>query len=137
MTLDNGKGDVVKKNIVFYDDKKTLGSYLTAIRHANGKDWWILQPLRDTNLYATFLLDQNGLQLVKEQQIGKVFDWNASASGTATFSPDGTKYAYYNESDGLLLFDFDRNSGMLSNYRRVVPFDIMGWYILQCRMVSK
>ena len=129
MTLDNGKGDVVKKNIVFYDDKKPLGSYLTAIRHANSKDWWILQPLRDTNLYATFLLDQNGLQLIKEQQIGKVFDRNASASGTATFSPDGTKYAYYNESDGLLLFDFDRNSGMLSNYRRVVPFDIMGYGI--------
>ena len=126
MKLDIGKGDVVKKNIAFYKEKQILSNYLTAINHSNGKDWWIIQPIRDTNGYLTFLLDSSGLKLVDEQYIGKVFDWNASSSGTAKFSPDGMKYAYYNESDGLLLFDFDRNTGLLSNYQRVVPFDTTG-----------
>ncbi len=126
MSLDGGKGDVIKKNIVFYNEKEILNSYLTAINHSNGKDWWIIQPIRDTNGYLTFLLDSFGFKLVDEQYIGKVFDWNASSSGTAKFSPDGKNYAYYNESDGLLVFDFDRNTGLLSNYKRVVPFDTTG-----------
>jgi hypothetical protein len=126
MSLDGGKGDVVKKNVLFYNEKEILSSYLTAINHKNGKDWWILQPIKDTNGYLTFLLDSSGFKLVDEQYIGKVFDWNASASGTAKFSPDGKNYAYYNESDGLLLFDFDRNTGLLSNYKRVVSFDTTG-----------
>ncbi|HHH52550.1 MAG TPA: T9SS type A sorting domain-containing protein [Bacteroidetes bacterium] len=126
MDLDGGLGDVTIKDSTFYKEKQVLSSYLTAIRHQNGKDWWIVQPMEDTNVYLTFLLDENGIELKKEQAIGKVFDWNASSSGTARFSPDGTKYAYYNESDGLLLFDFDRSNGLLANYKRVVPFDTTG-----------
>ncbi|HHH52551.1 MAG TPA: hypothetical protein ENK91_02750, partial [Bacteroidetes bacterium] len=126
MRLDGGLGDVTIKDSTFYKEKQVLSSYLTAIRHQNGKDWWIVQPMEDTNVYLTFLLNENGIKLKKEQAIGKVFDWNASSSGTARFSPDGTKYAYYNESDGLLLFDFDRSNGLLTNYKRVVPFDTTG-----------
>jgi len=126
MNLYGGLGDVVEKDITIYREKNILSAYLTAIRHENGLDWWIVQPVRDTNIYLTFILDSSGFRLDKEQSIGKKFDWNASSSGTAILSPDGTKYAYYNESDGLLLFDFDRSTGELSNYRRVVPFDTSG-----------
>lgn len=129
MSLDNGLGDVVGKNVDFYTDNNCLVSYLTAIQHHNGEDWWVLQPQKDTNVYLTFLINETGIHKEKEQSIGKVFDWNASASGTAKFNPDGTKYAYYNESDGLLLFDFDRSNGLLSNYQQVVPFDTMGYGI--------
>ena len=130
MDMDGGLGDVTTiKDSTFYKQNQVLSSYLTAIRHQNGRDWWIVQPLEDTNLYVTFKLNEEGIKLIREQQIGKVFDWNASSSGTARFSPDGTKYAYYNESDGLLLFDFDRSTGLLSNYQQVVPFDTMGYGI--------
>ena len=126
MNLDNGKGDVTKKNIDLYSERQSLSSYLTAIKHANGNDWWIIQPIQDSNIYVRFLIDETGIHKETDQSIGKVFDWNASASGTAKFSPDGAKYAYYNESDGLLLFDFDRSAGVLGNYQRVVPFDTTG-----------
>lgn len=126
MSLNGGLGDVVDKNVILFDERQSLSSYLTAINHINGSDWWVLQPLKDTNIYLTFLIDENGIHKEHEQAIGKIFDWNASASGTARFSPDGTKYAYYNESDGLILLDFDRSTGILSNYEQVFPFDTIG-----------
>jgi hypothetical protein len=39
MNLNNGLGDVTEKNIDLYSERESLSSYLTAIRHANGKDW--------------------------------------------------------------------------------------------------
>ena len=41
MTLNNGLGDVVEKNQQFYERGNLMTSYLTAIQHANKKDWWI------------------------------------------------------------------------------------------------
>ncbi len=126
LNYNGGKGKLTSKNIPFFRGKNTMVAYLTAINHANGRDWWVVQPLKDSNIYSIFLLDKEGIHKKYELSIGKDFDANASASGTAKFSPDGTKYAYYNESDGLLLFDFDRTSGLLSNYKQVVPFDTVG-----------
>ncbi len=43
ISLNNGNGEVTSKNIVLSDSLKLNYSYLTAINHENGKDWWILQ----------------------------------------------------------------------------------------------
>jgi hypothetical protein len=126
MRLAGGKGDVTVKNQLFFRDQHIQVSYFTAISHANGRDWWILQPSKDSNNYYTFLLDPSGIHWHNDQYIGPVFGSNSSASGTAKFSPDGSKYAYYNEDDGLLLFDFDRHTGVLSNSRQIMVYDTSG-----------
>ncbi len=120
MTLDNGIGDVVKKNVVFYNEKEILSSYLTGINHTNGKDWWIIQPERYTNKFLTFLLDNSGIHRMEDQDIGYdlVAD-QASSAGTARFSPDGTKYAIYNYYHQLHIYDFDRTTGKFSNHLKV------------------
>ena len=41
--MSNELGVVRDKNVVF-DSKTYLWSYLTAIKHTNRKDWWIVQP---------------------------------------------------------------------------------------------
>lgn len=114
--FENNQGQVTKKNITILEDDMML-SYLTAINHSNGKDWWIIQPVNDTNIYLTILLDDNGFHLVSKQSIGPVFHYDASGAGVARFSPDGKKYAYYNGNDGLLLYDFNRVTGELSNLK--------------------
>jgi len=117
-TLNNGNGDVTLKNEVIIDTVRFMYNYLTAIYHENGRDWWIIQPDREGNFY-TLRIDQSGINLSDIQPSGISFHPNASASGTAKFSPDGTQFLYFNDDDNVLLYDFDRSSGLLSNLRQL------------------
>ncbi len=119
MSLDNGKGDVVIKNKTF-DINHLLYFYLTAIKHQNKEDWWLLQPIENDSSYLTFLIDENGINKKFNQSTHQYFDRSrSSASGTARFSPDGTKYAVYNYYDQLHVYDFDRGTGILSNHKMI------------------
>jgi hypothetical protein len=45
--------------------------------------------------------------------------------GEATFSPNGLKYAYFTSRDQLMLYDFDRITGKLSNFKRIsIPLEL-------------
>ena len=77
-------------------------------------------------IFYTFLLDEEGFHLIHEPRLGaQDFHDMASASSTARFSPDGKLYAFYNVYDGLILYDFDRETGEFSNYRTFdfVPYE--------------
>lgn len=126
MKLDNGLGDVVFKNQYFYESQNLLVSYLTAIRHENQRDWWILQPILGTKI-KTFLIDDSGINIMPDQDANHRFTAEkSSASGTARFSPDGRQYAIYNETDNLLIYDFDRATGTLTFKKKMVPIDTSG-----------
>ncbi len=113
------ESEVTIKNEKFYQKNDLLLSYFTAIKHTNHKDWWVLQPTLGTNI-LTFLLDANGISLNKIQPSIQIFDKSrSSASGSAKFSPDGTKYAIYNYYDQLQVYDFDRSTGTLSNHQKI------------------
>jgi hypothetical protein len=59
------------------------------------------------------------LTRLANQNTHQYFDrFRSSASGTAKFSPDGTKYAIYNYYDQLHVYDFDRETGHLSNHQK-------------------
>ena len=119
MALADGLGGVTEKNVDFYTSDKFLWSYLSALYQPNGKDWWIVNPGADNKFYF-FALDDSGIQLSHTQDAEHEFHpFNASASGNARFSPDGLKYAYFNQYDGLLLYDFSRSTGELSNMRKI------------------
>ncbi len=120
IALNNDRGEVLEKNIVISDSLKLMSRYLTAINHSNGVDFWILQPIDQGNQYLTLLLTENGFESKIIQEVGPNFHWNASGSGTSVFSPDGKLYAFYNKDDNLFLYDFDRNTGVLSNLRQLV-----------------
>ncbi len=128
MLLDNGNGDVTEAKNIPLTDFNVFGSYLTAMRHANGKDWWVVQPTHDDE-FLTFLIDEEGIHIIGGQTFDVVFDpINATLSGTARFSPDGKMYAYYNSLDDLLLFDFNRENGELSNLKIVDVIDPERWF---------
>ncbi len=117
MDLNNGMGAVVEKNQEIVVD--TLYGALTAVRHANNEDWWVMMPKANENKYFKVLLTSNGIAGVTEQKIGLDPNPWGMGSGQACFSPDGTKYAWYNSRDNVFLFDFDRSTGELSNFQQL------------------
>ena len=118
-----GKGKVIKKNIPIFKTRNLLNGYMTACKHANGKDWWIIQMEKDTNIYFKILLTKDTIMVVDSQSIGPNFSLNSSNSGQAVFTPDGSKWLCFNPVDKVLIYDFDRATGELSNLRRVNPQD--------------
>lgn len=114
-----GLGAVSLRDSLLIADTLSLGK-LTAVRHANGRDWWILINKENSNQFYRVLLDPTGPHVLDKQAVGaKVVD----GVGQAVFSPDGTHFAIYNAispSQGAYidLYDFDRCSGLLSNHRQ-------------------
>ncbi|MBX2929734.1 MAG: PKD domain-containing protein [Saprospiraceae bacterium] len=117
-TLNGGLGGVVNKNMVVVDDILDMGK-LTATRHANGSDWWVVARKYGSDKYYRILLKKNRVENLGIQSVG--LPLTSNAIGQATFSPDGTKYASVHLTGGagdpiyVSIFDFDRCSGELSN----------------------
>lgn len=123
MYQNNFKGKVIKKNQVLRGPVKIEGAF-TAVKHGNGRDWWIIIPQENVNIYNLYLLTPGGIEGPYPQDLedstaalyGKT-GWNVVAS------PDGKKFARVTLSwlpDGqkfnrIFLYDFDRCSGELSN----------------------
>ena len=123
MNANNGLGKVIVKNKKLYEDGICLINYLTGITHQNGSDYWFLQPLESDSIIVTISIDEDGIHHSFNQNSHVYFDrdWSSS-SGTAKLSPDGTKYALYNYYDQLHLYDFDRETGLLSNHQKINVF---------------
>jgi hypothetical protein len=109
---------VYERNMLITQDTIYDGQ-LTACRHANGRDWWVVLNKTNTNRYFTYLLDPLGFRLWRTQDIGVAASWKGTGSGQAVFSPDGTKYVRHCYDVDLLVFDFDRCIGELSNAKQV------------------
>jgi hypothetical protein len=108
-----GLGKVVYKNKPVMED--TLApSELTAVRHANGKDWWIITPQYQKPAYYVFLFTKDGIVDTLEQTIGVPYD---IGGWQCIFSPDGAKFVRYGIYDDISIFDFDRATGQLSNFK--------------------
>jgi hypothetical protein len=116
MSLNGGLGEVVEKNVPAISDILYPG-HLTAVKHANGYDWWIVCAKRLSNVYYTLLLTENGLEGPFEQTIGVPVTKPGEGSGQACFSPDGTTYVRYNKVQHLFIMDFDREQGLFSNFK--------------------
>ena len=119
---DNPLGIVEYKNQAVIVDTLLTG-HLNATRHANGRDWWIIQQEYKRNRFYRLLLDPTGVSAPEIQTIGENLI-GGGGIGQSVFSPDGSKFvtinAYHPDFPRTLdFFDFDRCSGLLSNYYRV------------------
>ena len=110
MSANGGHGQVIYKN------QPVLTGYfsidLTAVKHGNGRDWWILVQNRNTNCFSKILLDSIGLHVVDSTCLGT--SMAEGEVGACCFSPDGSKFIYLCSTTGLNIYDFDRCTGTLS-----------------------
>jgi len=93
MIANNGAGKVIQKNQLLRGPVIRGGAF-TAVRHGNGRDWWIIIPQEYVNLYNLFLLTPDTILGPFTQ------NWeDAEASmfpktgWNVVISPEGTKFA--------------------------------------------
>ena len=116
MTLNNGLGAVTtNKNVKLISDSLNLGK-ITACKHGNGRDWWVVCMQSNSDTIYKFLVTPYGIDGPFKQAIGTK---RLPSYGEVKFSPDGNKFAFFNADytayGKLEVFDFDRCSGMFSN----------------------
>jgi len=109
---EEGLFEVVEKDVVV-NDKLFRHGMLTACKHANGRDWWILQSNKDT-LYK-YLVDPVGINLDHIQILDHTIK---RIRGQSKFSKDGSKFAYFAKRNNVTIAElfysnFDRCSGHL------------------------
>ena len=119
LTANNGLGKVVNKNTTVVVDSLTEG-LLTACKHANGRDYWIVAPRYSGDGYHIFLLTPNGIEHKGYHSIG-TRRISCGGASSAVFSPDATKYVRNDTylADRVTIMDFDRCSGSFSNVLHV------------------
>lgn len=69
MDLDGGNGAVVSKNQVIFNGDVQPG-HLTAVRHGNGRDWWVYAHEFNNNTFLRWLLTPQGLTGPITQSVG-------------------------------------------------------------------
>ena len=83
MSLNNGQGKVIDKAAVIIEEPLAPGN-ITACRHANGHDWWVVVPKRISGYYV-LLEDGEGMPEIQENEEGPEFNY---VDGQTSFSPD-------------------------------------------------
>ena len=117
MSLNGGFGDVAGKNILLLEH---VTEKLTAVRHANGHDIWVIAHEYETDGFAAFLVTCSGVDTIPVMShtgtvhIKDLMDNNMI--GQMKISADGKKLALSILDMGIMeLFDFDNAVGTVSN----------------------
>lgn len=121
MDMNNGLGKVIQKKQPIVTDTVEYGK-LAMVRHANGRDWWLVVPELRSNRFYSVLVDPYGIHDMGIQTAGAKREY--PGIGQATFSPDGAKYVMQNAIGQWVgyytdIYDFDRCSGMLGNHKQM------------------
>jgi len=114
----NDTTEVVSKNNYLLKDTATIGfrdGRLCAVRHANGRDWWIINKRRLNDTVAVFLFDPYGIHGPYFQAIGDPWDYNA-IFGESAVSQQGNKIAFASTNGQIDVYDFDRCMGQFTSY---------------------
>ena len=119
-----GVSKVIEKNRLLY--LNPLAERLAAIRHQNGRDWWIIAHELDTKRFIKFLLTDKGVEGPLYQTIGSfalndgIGEFGVSLSGELIAST-----GYNGSSSGTDIFAFNRECGLLYHHRYIpVPDSI-------------
>jgi len=92
---------------------------ITAVRHANGKDYWVIAHKWDSDAFYAWKLSGGGLSDPVISASGSVhgggYAMQVNAIGYMKASPDGSKLAVaITGSNDIELFDFDNSTGEIS-----------------------
>lgn len=134
--LDSGLGDVIKekKNIKLLD---TVAEKLTAVRHTNGIDYWIITHKYYSDAFYSYHLSSAGIIDTVISHVGSVHPigmiGTVAAIGELKASPNGQRLAIVNGQDGTNnniaeYFDFDKNTGIVSNCISIQTNPLYSYY---------
>jgi Secretion system C-terminal sorting domain len=110
---DSGLGVVEQKNVPFGKGIFRQGG-MTACKHANGRDWWVVMGLNNSNEYFKYLVTPDSIFGPDTQSIGPGYYLPLDLP-YSKFSQDGSKYVTSCVAGPILVMDFDRCNGEFSN----------------------
>ena len=137
MNANGGHGKVLAKNQVIIKD--SLHDAVSAVRHGNGRDWWVVIPRGIGREFWEILLSPEGLAKPILRSVGanppfnvtiedptlpppdnrflvNEYTWESWA-GQTTFSPDGTKFCRIVKGTEVEIYGFDRCTGEMTLLR--------------------
>ncbi|MBL4657276.1 MAG: hypothetical protein JKX73_04695 [Flavobacteriales bacterium] len=115
-----GEGKVIEKNNKLF---APASEKLTAVKHSNGKDYWVVAHEWNSNAFVAIPVTELGIGTPVITKIG-LFHGDASNNktkesiGYMRTSPDGKKIASaicYKDRNDVELLDFDNSDGTFSN----------------------
>ncbi|MBM2816093.1 MAG: hypothetical protein HW421_2855 [Ignavibacteria bacterium] len=121
----NGEINLKTKN-TFLETNVT--DRLSAVKHANSKDYWVLAHRWNSNNFIIYKLTENGIEK-KEQSIGQVQAGDIiNGTGALKFSISGKKMAMAIYGSAIIeYYSFDNSKGELSyirNYSLYLPYGV-------------
>jgi len=119
LSKNNGNGTLTTVN---QQVTSGLTGQMTMVRHANGKDVWVIVHPYNSDEYESFLVTDAGFQAPVVSRAGPMINGGSQSTyGTFTASHNGKILAGCTSVDvnHVQLFDFDNATGKISNYRRL------------------
>ncbi|WP_321515826.1 gliding motility-associated C-terminal domain-containing protein [Marinifilum fragile] len=122
MSMNGGLGQVTTKNVVVYGNE--VCEKVTAVKHANGTDFWVLTHEWGSRQFRAYQLSAAGLSAAVTSSVGIVHNSDRRSSiGYMKTSPNGNKLAVAIYTENMVeLFDFNTSTGQVSN-----PIQISGY----------
>jgi Secretion system C-terminal sorting domain len=124
MNANNGAGEIKELNkLALSVPSPWLGkASITATKHANGRDWWVVKSsARERQFKYIFLVTPDTI-IEHTQDMGLAFNTFAYDNyGQNNFSMDGSLYAECAGNSPITIYNFDRCSGMFSLKRVIEP----------------
>ena len=116
-----GLGEVIIKGQQITNHR--IADCLQAVKHGNGRDWWLVTKFSDANLttlnrFAVFLVTSNGISNPVFYDFNDAMDMDFQK---IIFNNSYTKIMNINLYGYMCEFDFDRCSGVISNPHVIYP----------------
>ena len=117
MRRDTGLGEVIEKNFKLLP---AAAEKLTAVKHSNGTDIWVMAHGWNTNNFYAWLVTRNGVSAPVMSSAGTIHfgghSRDANSIGQMKFSPDGKRIALTMfDSKFFEVFDFNNTTGEVTN----------------------
>jgi len=114
MSLRGGLGDVTSNNLLL----TPVAEKLTAIKHRNNKDYWVLTHGLNNNTFYAYLVTKNGVSSTPVlSNVGSTHVFSFPINGAAGYmkaSPNG-KLLAVSTAKQVELFDLDNSTGIVSD----------------------
>jgi hypothetical protein len=122
MNQNGGLGAVIQKNIQL--NMVRNADCVTAIKHGNGRDWWVMSkfskanPNTHFNRFYLYLVSPSGISapIIQDMLVSTDCD-----NQKLVFNSDGDKFMLSNVLGFFAEYNFDRCSGIISNQNIIFP----------------
>ncbi|MEN8224375.1 MAG: gliding motility-associated C-terminal domain-containing protein [Bacteroidota bacterium] len=132
LTVDTytGIGGANTLNINLIPDK--MDGRLTAVKHANGKDYWLISHRWESNEFCTFRVTAGGVDAnYVSSSVGTMHAGANNLLGFMKASPDGSRLAVALYESGIVeVFNFNNETGSVTT-AKTSPADYYGAYGLE------